>query len=852
MPNPGPAPNPAQDYWTRHAPELLDAFATREEGLTTVEAEVRLMRHGANTVDGPKQATIPALLLRQVSSPLVLILIIGAIISLLIADWTNAGIILVVVIGSMLLGFSQEYRASTAVKHLGRRLALHARAFRNGKLETLAVSALVPGDVIRLSAGNLVPADGVILNATDFLVSEASLTGEPFPVEKQAGVVAADTPLGARSNCVFAGTSVRSGTATVLVVETGRLTVFGAIAASLRAIEPETEFTRGIRQFGILLLRIMLMTVVFVLITNQLLGRPPIESLLFAVALAVGLSPELLPAIVSVTLSHGARAMAARGVIVRRPESIENLGSMDVLCTDKTGTITEGVIALDGAVDHDGQDSAVVRRLAFLNAAFETGIENPLDTALIEMGKHEGMSTDGLIKIDEIPYDFIRKRLTIVVQEQDQPATHLIITKGAFSPVLAICDTLATAAGELPLDTAERKRLNDYFEQKGRDGFRVLAVATRRTGVRTAYRHDDETGMCFAGFLLFFDPLKPEAARTAHDLAACGIRLKIVTGDNRHVAAHVAAAMGLDASAMLTGAQLARLSDESLCYHTEKTDLFAEVDPQQKERIVQALRRAGHVVGYIGDGINDGPPLRAADVGISVNTAVDVARESADIVLLQSDLDVLRQGVEEGRRTFANTLKYISVTTSANFGNMMSMAVATSFLNFFPLSAKQILLNNFLSDIPSIAISTDKVDPDRVERAQRWDVREVRRFMITFGFVSSVFDLITFALLLKVFHADERTFQTAWFVVSLLTELAVALVLRTARPALHSVPSLLLLWTTVFVGAAALCIPYVDAAARMFDFTPLPLPILAASICVVLGYVLCTEAVKKRFFARRS
>ncbi|WP_136416667.1 magnesium-translocating P-type ATPase [Herbaspirillum sp. ST 5-3] len=836
-------------YWSTSLAALIRLLDTRIEGLSSEQAHIRAMRHGPNAVEADEELLALSLLLRQLASPLVLILVFGAVVSLVLQDWTNAIIILVIVLGSVLLGFSQEYRASRAVARLRRSLALTTRVFRDGKLQALLASELVPGDIIRLSAGNLVPADGVVIDATDFLVTEASLTGEPFPVQKQAGELAADTPIAERTNCVYSGTSVRSGTATVLVVEIGRRTALGAIAASLKSSAPETEFTRGVRQFGYLLLRVMLITVIFVLAVNQLFHRPAIESLLFAVALAVGLSPELLPAIVSVTLSHGARAMARRGVIIRRPEAIENLGSMDVLCTDKTGTLTEGVIELNDAVDPDGNTSSSVRWLAYLNAAFETGIENPLDAALIAAGEKEKMSTDGLRKIDEIPYDFIRRRLTIVVQEPASQDRHLIITKGAFSNVLELCTALASTNGERPLDDEARRKLQDYYECKGRKGFRVLAVATRHAEPKADYVHEDESAMAFAGFLLFFDPLKTGAGKTLHDLAALGIRVKIITGDNRYVAAHVAEGLGLECESMLTGAEMSRLNEESLRYRAERTDLFAEVDPQQKEHIVRTLQRAGHVVGYIGDGINDGPPLHIADVGISVDKAVDVAREAADVILLRPDLDVLCNGVREGRRTFANTLKYICVTTSANFGNMMSMAFATSVLDFLPLSAKQILLNNFLSDIPSIAISTDKVDRERVEHARRWNLREVRQFMIVFGLVSSAFDLLTFATLIKVFHADVGTFQTAWFVVSLLTELVVVLVLRTAKPAWRSRPSRLLLATTALVGALAFCIPYIPYVAHVFGFVPLSWPMALTAMAIVLGYILCTEAVKRRFFA---
>jgi len=835
-------------YWSGQAAELLVDLGSRPGGLTSAEVEERLQRHGANSLVEQTQLTAARLLLHQFESPLVLILVFGAAVSLIVRDWVDAAIILAIVLGSAVLGFIQEYRASNAVAELRRRLALTVQVLRDGAVRTVPTAAIVPGDVIRLAAGNLVPADGLILEAEDFLVTEASLTGESFPVEKQPGVLPSTTPLAGRTNCVFLGTSVRSGTATVLVARTGRDTAFGAIAARLRAREPETEFARGVRQFGYLLVRIMLVMVVFVLTVNQLLGRPVIESLLYAVALAVGLSPELLPAIISVTLSHGARAMARRGVIVRHLDAIENLGSMDVLCTDKTGTLTEGKIALNATVDPTGRESAAVRRLAYLNAALETGIENPLDAAIVAAGEREGLSIAEWRKVDEIPYDFLRKRLTIVAARTEDAAEHWIVTKGAYDQVLEICSTFDRDGVETPLDEAQREHLQDYYRNMGTEGFRVLALATKRVKARNRYARSDEEGMCLAGFLLFFDPPKADAGKTIHDLAELGIRVKVISGDNRYVTAHVAAAIGLDPHSLLTGEEIAGLKDEALWHRAERTDLFVEVDPQQKERIVRALQRTGHAIGYIGDGINDAPALHAADVGISVEGAVDVARESADVVLLQSDLDVLRLGVQDGRRTFANTLKYISITTSANFGNMMSMALATPLLPFLPLAAKQILLNNFLSDLPSIAISTDNVDSERTTTSQRWHVADVRRFMVVFGLLSSLFDVMTFLMLLTVFAANEAIFQTAWFVVSLLTELVVVLVLRTQRPAWRSTPGRLLLGTTLAVGVLALTIPYLGPFAAAFDFMPLSWQLMGSLALIVVGYVLSTEVAKHRFF----
>ena len=552
------------------------------------------------------------------------------------------------------------------------------------------------------------------------------------------------------------------------------------------------------------------------------------------------------------TLAGGARAMAKQGVIVRRLDAIENLGSMDVFCTDKTGTLTEGVVALQDAADTNGRSSTDIRQLAFLNAAFETGIDNPLDAAIVAFGESSGLTTRGYRKIDEIPYDFLRKRLMIVVAADADPTQHQIVIKGAFANVLAICSSVTHDGADVPLTAARHAELEAFYQAKSAEGFRVLAMSTRKLAAKDHYVHGDESAMTFAGFLLFSDPPKSDARQTIRDLTKLRIRIKVISGDNRYVTAHLAEAVGLDPKSMITGEQLAKLKDEALWHLAPRTDLFVEVDPQQKERIVRALQRTGHAVGYLGDGINDAPALHAADVGISVEQAVDVARESADIILLKRDLDVLRRGVEDGRRTFANTLKYISITTSANFGNMVSMALATPLLPFLPLAAKQILLNNFLSDVPSIAISTDNVDPETVTRAQRWHIKDVQRFMIVFGLISSVFDLLTFATLLLVFHANEATFQTTWFIISLLTELAVVLVLRTHRPAFRSRPSRVLLWATVVVSVVALAIPFLGPLTSAFGFVPLSVLEMVSVLIIVAGYIVATEGAKAWFYRKRA
>ncbi len=839
-------------YWSQDAAVLMAALESGPLGLSSEKATAKLRVVGPNSVEESSHLSALRLFMRQFESPLVLILIFAAAISLVLQQWVDSTIILAIVLGSTLLGFFQEYRASAAVEELKHRLALTCRVVRDGVEQVMPVSTIVPGDIILLSAGNLIPADGLVVEAVDFLVNEASMTGESFPVEKQPGTIKPEAAISARTNAVFLGASVQSGTAKVLVVETGLRTTFGAIAARLRSREPETDFGRGVRQFGYLLIRAMIVIVLFVLTVNLLLGRPVIESLLFAVALAVGLSPELLPAIVSVTLSAGARAMGRRGVIVRRLEAIENLGSMDILCTDKTGTLTEGTIVLNGALDADNRPSDEVGKLAFLNAAFETGIDNPLDAAIVGAGKAAGLTTHSFAKIDEIPYDFVRRRLTIVVAENGDRVQHLIVTKGAFSNVLDVCSSFQRDGVDIPLTPALRAQVDAVFAARGAEGFRVLAVATRKVAARPHYERDQEQEMTFRGFLVFSDPPKAEAQRIIHDLARLGIRIKVISGDNRHVTAYLAKAVGLNPKSMLTGDALGELGDEALWHLAPRTDLFVEIDPQQKERIVRALQKTGHSVGYLGDGINDAPALHAADVGISVQQAVDVARESADIILLSRNLDCLRSGVEDGRRTFANTLKYISITTSANFGNMLSMALAAPLLPFLPLAAKQILLNNFLSDLPSVAISSDNVDADRLRRPQRWNIKNIRRFMVLFGLISSVFDLITFALLLLVFHADPPTFQTFWFIVSLLTELAVVLVLRTRRPAFRSKPSRLLLSTTLVVAAGTLAIPFFGPLSSIFGFVPLSALQMGTVIAIVVAYIAATEGAKIWFYGKDS
>lgn len=837
-------------YWSVLPEEALAEAGSQTAGLSEGEASARLRRDGPNAVGQARQSSALRLLLRQFINPLALILLFGVCISLALHEWLDAGIILAIVGGSGFLGFSQEFRASKAVAALRQRLALKVRVLRGGGDREITVAEVVRGDIVNLSAGNLVPADGLVIAASDCQVTEAALTGESLPVEKQPAILPPETGVSGLTNCLFMGSSLRSGTATMLVMATGKHTQFGEIAERVGLADEDSDFTRGIRHFGGMLVRVMIVIVLAVLTINQLMGRPIVDSLLFSVALAVGLSPEMLPAIISVTLAAGARHLAADGVIVRRLDAIENLGGMDILCTDKTGTLTEGLVQLDSAIGPDGQPDDGVLAAAFLNAAFETGIANALDEAIIAMGTARGLSKDGARKCGELPYDFNRRRLSVAFVDPAKPQMRRLITKGAFAEMMETCSHVRGDGGDRPLDAARRAQLETLFAEKGQSGFRVLAVAERMLPGEGSPSRADEAGMTLLGLLLFLDPPKADVQRTLGELTALGIVVKVISGDNRHVTAHVAAQVGMESSALLSGTDIAAMSDEALRHAAARTGLFAEIDPQQKERIIRALQAGGAAVGYMGDGINDAPALRLADVGISVDTAVDVARESADIVLLHHDLAVLRKGVEDGRKTFANTLKYISITTSANFGNMVSMALATPLLPFLPLLPKQILLNNFLSDIPSISISSDNVDPERVAVPQDWDIRQIQRFMVVFGLVSSCFDLITFAALRWVFHTDSAMFQTIWFLISLLTELVVVLVLRTRRLCLRSRPSNLLLITTAAMTVLGVALPLTPGFDHLFGFEDPNWTLVGFSLALVLIYAVVTEITKLIFYRK--
>ncbi len=830
-------------FWSLPADDVIKRLNSSSDGLNQATAEEILERVGPNRIKSKEHVTPAGLFLNQFKSPIVLILIFATVVSAFLQDWIDAIIILVIVLASALLSFFQEYNASNAADKLREQVSLKTTVLRDGKPVSVPTEDIVPGDVVLLSAGSLIPADGILLEAKDFFVNQAVLTGETYPIEKKPGVVAENAGLSDQTNVVFMGTNVRSGSAKVLIVETGLKTSFGQIASHLTLRPPETEFERGIKRLGYLLTEVMFVLVLSIFFFNVLFHKPVLDSLLFSIALAVGLTPQLLPAIININLSKGSQDMAKHGVIVRRLESIENFGSMDILCTDKTGTITKGIVQLDGALGVDGEPSAQALLYAYLNAHMQTGLPNSLDEAIVNKG---APGAEDYVKVDEIPYDFIRKRLSVVVECGG--SAPMMITKGALDTVLSVCSRVQSGPVATELDDRQRAQIQELFKKWSADGYRVLGLATKTfTDHEKTYSMDEEIGMTFAGFLLFFDPPKEGVQDTIAALNKMGVQLKIITGDNRLVAQHTGQVIGLGDFRVLTGYDLDNLADEALWHAVEHTTIFAEVDPNQKERIILALKKRGHVVGYMGDGINDAPSLHSADVGISVDNAVDVAKDAADLVLMKQDLNVLRDGIMQGRKTFANTLKYVFMATSANFGNMFSVAGASLFLPYLPMLPKQILLINLLTDLPEMTIASDNVDAVFLDRPHRWNINFIRRFMLIFGPLSSLFDFATFAVLLWAMKANEATFHTGWFVESVLSAGLVVFAVRTRLPFTHSKPSRAMLSMTLIVAIFALILPYTPLAG-LLGFAPLPFIFLAIIFGIVTVYFVSAELVKRWFY----
>ncbi len=832
-----------KDFWSISTSEMLQALESGKDGLTGIEAKKRLASYGANSLKQKKQSGTFALLVGQFKSPIILILLAATCLSLFLRNFVDASIILGIVIVSGLLGFWQEYSASNAVAKLLALVQIKATVLRDGKQIEVAIEEIVPGDIVILNAGDIVPGDCLILESKDIFVDEAMLTGETFPVEKEVSVLPADTPLAQRTNTVWMGTHVVSGTAKVLVTLTGINTEFGKVSERLKLKAPETEFERGIRRFGYFLGEVTMVLVVLIFAINVYLQRPVLEAFLFSLALAVGLTPQLLPAIISINLAHGAKKMAEKKVIVKRLASIENFGSMNVICSDKTGTLTEGTVKVQSAVDLNGEASDKVFLFAYLNASYETGFTNPIDEAIINFQK---IDLKGYQKHDEIPYDFLRKRLSISVKHDDE---YLMVTKGALSNILDVCSTVETKEGSVVKLTTEEKQIQKQFEAFSNDGFRTLGIAYKNLSSESLISKDDEKDMTFLGFLTLFDPPKANIADTIAILKKLGVSLKVITGDNHLVAASLSKKMGLLDTKILTGTQMRQMSDAALLRQVGTVSVFAEIEPNQKERIIIAMRKAGNVVGYMGDGINDASALHAADVGISVDTAADVAKDAADIVLLEKDLSVLIEGVCEGRTTFANTLKYVFMATSANFGNMFSMAGLSLFIPFLPLLPKQILLTNLMTDFPEMTIATDNVDEEMINYPRRWDIKAIRKFMITFGLVSSVFDYLTFGLLLLILHAKEGEFRTGWFLESVISASIIVLVIRSRKPFFKSKPGKYLLIATLTIAFITLILPFTPLG-TVFGFSPLSFTTYLLLMLIVVFYIIAAEITKTIFYKK--
>jgi Mg2+-importing ATPase len=834
-------------FWQQSIPELLKRLNTTAEGLSSSEATDRLKQVGPNMLRPPRKRALALQFLARFKNPLVIILLVASAVSAFTGDVTSFLIISAIVVMSVTLDFIQEHHAGKAAEELSQSVSIRVHVLRDGKSSDIPAATLVPGDVVYLSAGDLIPGDGRVLAAKDFFVKQALLTGESYPVEKffrdlsDTGQNMADAV-----NSVFMGTSVVSGSATVLICRTGPNTSLGEISDTLTSKAPPTSFEQGTQRFGLLIMRFTILLVLFVVLVNAFFHRPWLQSFLFAVALAVGLTPELLPMVVSVTLARGAIRMAKKKVIVKRLESIHNLGSMDVLCTDKTGTLTEARIHLERHVDSLGRDSSRVLELAYLNSFFESGLRSPMDDAILE---HKEIEIAAWKKIDEVPFDFERRRVSVIA---DNGQKRLLIVKGAPEDIIHL-STHYEDNGESDLkelDEAGLARIKKLSETFARDGFRVLGVAWKR--VESTEHHaviDDETALVFAGFTAFLDPPKASAHAALVKLTRAGVAVKVVTGDNELVTRHICEKLGLPIAGILTGAEMQAMDDHALLACVENVTLFCRVNPSQKNRVILALKQRGRVVGYMGDGINDAPSLHSADVGISVDSAVDVAKSAAEMILLEQDLNVLHDGVVEGRRTFGNIMKYIMMGTSSNFGNMFSMAGATLFLPFLPMLPVQILLNNLLYDVSEIPIPLDSIDEEYLTQPRHWNTNFIRNFMLSVGPVSSAFDFLTFYIMLHLFHAGEKLFHTGWFIESMATQVLVIFIIRTRRNPLKSRPNIWLTLCSLFVVFLAVVLPFTPLGAY-FGFVSPPLSFYAILAGLVFIYLFAVEGIKQWFFRR--
>ena len=829
-----------QHFWNEPLAALMTRLGAAPTGLTSAEAERRLEQYGPNTAVATRRPAAWREFLRRLGNPLILILLMASGLSALAGDVASFVIVAVIVLMSVTLDFVQERHAEHTMEELSRSVAVKADALRDGAVAEVPLDTLVPGDIISLEAGDLVPADCRLIEARDLTANEALLTGEPYPVRKDAADLAGKpADAGSAGNAIFLATSIVTGSARALVCRTGKATALGQIAGKLHERAPASTFELGVSRFGMLMLRLTIFMVLFVLAANVLFDRPLLQSLMFALALAVALTPELLPAIVTVTLARGARRLATRKVVVKQLAAIHNLGSMDVFCVDKTGTLTEAKIELAHHVDPSGAESEPPLTLGYVNSKLSNGVLSPLDRAILD---HHEVDIAGWRKVDEVPFDYQRRRVSLLVEHAGE---RMLIVKGAPESVLALCTRYEVAAGDArPLDAAAAERIGKLCHDLGDQGFRVLAVACRPIDKsRDSASIADESDLTFAGLLAFFDPPKASAGETVRALAELGVELKILTGDNEPVTRHVCSELNIPVTGTLTGAELATLSEPALLARLDRTNIFSRMAPQDKQRVIAALKRRGRSVGYLGDGVNDAPALHAADVGISVDGAAGAAREAASIILLEPDLSVMRDAVLEGRRAVENAVKYILMGTSSNFGNMFSMAGAALFLPILPMQPIQVLLNNLLYDVSELGIPFDNVDEETLQQPVRWDLRLIKRFMLVFGPVSSVFDFLTFFVLLWLFRAGAPEFQTGWFVESLCTQALVVFAIRSRKMLFRSRPHPVLLCLTLGVIVVGAGLPLTPVGA-WFGFVMLPVSYYAFVGGAALAYLALVEVIK--------
>ncbi len=831
--------NAATDYRELEPKQLFSILESGPAGLSEIERKKRLIELGANDISHKKDISWLLRFLSYFKNPLILILIIAAIFSGATGSYRSAIIIFMMVFLSVILNFYQEHKSSKAAEKIAKKLALKSLILSQGKEIEIDSKQIVPGDIVLLSAGDVVPTDGCLLEADDFFVNESVLTGESFPVEK--------SPTNPKSDYLFSGTNVISGFARYLTVKTGVHTEYGKIAEKLNSRHETNAFELGIKNFGYLIIKVIIFIVLVIFLINALQHKDIIESVIFSIAVAVGVTPELLPMIMSVNMSRGSIKMSKKGVIVKRLNAIPDFGSMDILCTDKTGTLTQDKITVVKYVNITGGSDDAVLRSAYINGFFETGIKSLLDKAILDF---KTLKIDGCQKIDEIPYDFMRRRSSIVYRSKESLN---MVTKGAPEEIFKICSELKSDSQKIPFKDEGLKKAKELYDNLSRDGFRVLAIAEKALAVeQQKYNCQDESQMTLTGFIAFYDPPKTSAKTTVAFMASHGVEIKIITGDSPLVAKKVCDDLKIAVKGIITGEDFDTnsMSHEEMLLKARENNIFARFSPMQKEKVIEVLRQGGSVVGYLGDGVNDAPSLKMADVGISVDNAVDVAKETADIILMKKGLQELMEGVLEGRKTFGNTMKYIMMGLSSNFGNMFSLIGASLFLPFFPMLPGQILLNNFLYDTSQLSIPSDNVDEEYLRKPKHWDIKMIRRFMFVFGPISSIFDILTFVLLYFVFKTNEATFQAGWFVESLATQIFVIYIIRTRQiPFIQSRPSRYLLFSTlgIVLLGVILTLPFIG---HFFGFSPLSIPIFLTIFGVVTVYLFTVEGVKQLFFKK--